>query len=266
MLASKKNTMKNQTAAFVIALKGNDTDIVNIKISGIRRFDAIDTRNDNLQTLPVHPAALAGIQKTYFSDSFQLPSKGAIGCALSHYAIWKHCLDNKHPVVVMEEDVTFEPHVASALMGALSTLPRDAMYATLIHTPYSVWNCTSPDRRLIDSVHDGWYELNLGILGTQCYYLSPKGAKILLQHAYPVAFQVDVYISTVAFTNPNFRAYATKNNPYSATKPQTLEKVPSVIRNSLSGHFSRKAIGSMVLCSVVVVLVVLCVAGWKRKP
>ena len=155
--------MKNQTAAFVIALKGNDTDIVNIKkyLPNVRRFDAIDTRNDNLQTLPVHPAALAGIQKTYFSDSFQLPSKGAIGCALSHYAIWKHCLDNKHPVVVMEEDVTFEPHVASALMGALSTLPRDAMYATLIHTPYSVWNCTSPDRRLIDSVHDGWYELNL---------------------------------------------------------------------------------------------------------
>ena len=62
----KKNTMKNQTAAFVIALKGNDTDIVNIKkyLPNVRRFDAIDTRNDNLQTLPVHPAALAGIQKT----------------------------------------------------------------------------------------------------------------------------------------------------------------------------------------------------------
>lgn len=262
--------MKNQTAAFVIALKGNDTDIVNIKkyLPNVRRFDAIDTRNDNLQTLPVHPAALAGIQKTYFSDSFQLPSKGAIGCALSHYAIWKHCLDNKHPVVVMEEDVTFEPHVASALMGALSTLPRDAMYATLIHTPYSVWNCTSPDRRLIDSVHDGWYELNLGILGTQCYYLSPKGAKILLQHAYPVAFQVDVYISTVAFTNPNFRAYATKNNPYSATK-YLLDAGKSTIgyqKFSVRTLLPESNWFYGVLCSVVVVLVVLCVAGWKRKP
>ena len=262
--------MNNQIAGFIIALEGNDTDIININkyLPNVRRFDAVDTRNEILQTKSVHPAALAGIQKTYFSDSFQLPSKGAVGCALSHYAVWEQCLANQYPVVVMEEDVIFEnAHTASAVLNALNTLPPDAMYASLIHTPYSVWNFTSPDRRLIDSVHDGWYELNLGVLGTQCYYLSPKGAKILLEHAYPVAFQVDVYISTVAYTNPDFRAYATKNNPYSTIK-YLVDAGKSTIgyrKISVRVFLPESNWFYVVFCSVVVVLVVLCVVGWKRK-
>lgn len=262
--------MINQIPGFVIALKENGTDIVNINkyLPNVRLFNAIDTRNENLQHMPVHPGALTGIQKTYFSDSFQLPSKGAIGCALSHYAVWEQCLVKKHPVIVMEEDVVFKnANTADAVLNALNNLPPDAMYASLIHTPWSVWNCASPDRHAVDSEYVGWYELNQGVLGTQCYYLSPRGAKILLQHAYPVVFQVDVYISMVAYTNTDFRAYATKNNPYSSFQ-YLVDASKSTIgygKSSLRLILPESNWFYVFWCTIVVVLVVLCVAGWKRK-
>ena len=168
----------------------------------------------------------------------------------------------------MEEDVMFKnANTAEAVLNALNNLPPDAMYASLIYTPRSVWNYASPDRRAVDSEYVGWYELNLGIVGTQCYYLSPKGAKILLQHAYPVVFQVDVYISMVAYTNTDFRAYATKNNPYSIFQ-YLRDAGNSTIgyrKGSLRMFVPESNWFYVFWCALVVVLVVLCVVGWKKR-
>ena len=211
--------MKN-IVGFIIALKGHQTDVatINTYLPNVKVFDAIDTRNTDLQRLPVHPGALAGIKKTYFSDSFQVPSKGAIGCALSHYAVWERCLALRAPIVVFEEDVVFDRDTASSILNGLDTLPPDTMYASLMGIPSSVWHVASPDRALENSPYEGWYKAGLGMLGTQCYYIAPAGARILLQHAYPVCYQVDIYIAFVAYTNPSFTAYRTKHNPYSIAK------------------------------------------------
>jgi GR25 family glycosyltransferase involved in LPS biosynthesis len=261
--------MSHSIFGFVIALKGNPTDLPNIKtyLPNVRRFDAVDTRQGDLSTLSVHPAALAGIQKSYFSDSFQIPSKGAIGCALSHYAVWEQCMARGTPVIVMEEDVVFDRATATAILKGLNTLPPDAMYATLMNTPQSIWNYTSPDRRLVGSQHEGWYTLGLGVVGTQCYYLSPKGAEILLQHAYPVTFQVDMYIACVGYTNPDFRAYATMHNPYSTNRylADCAKSTIGYSKLSVRVFLPESNWFYVVVCLVFVATVVLCIVGWKKK-
>ena len=210
----------NEIQSVLIALKGHATDLPNIRkyLPKVIQMDAVDARQADLSTLPVHPVATAGIKKTYFSDSFQVPSKGAIGCALSHYKAWRRCATSAKPMVVMEEDVVFDERTAKSVMRALRRLPPNAMYATLINTPYSLWNLACPDRALADSAHAGWYTLGLGTVGTQCYYINPAGAKILLENAYPVAYQVDVYIASTSFARPDFHAYATKDNPYATSR------------------------------------------------
>ena len=209
---------------YVIALSGHTTDLPAIRkvLPKAVRFNAIDCRNAAIETLPVHPVARATIAKRYLSDRFQVPSKGSIGCALSHYALWKRCVDKGRPMLVIEEDVRFDQATTTAVLHGLRTLPPDTMYASLVYAP--AWyrflgiDYVTPDSKVEKSEHAGWYKHGICIGGTQCYYVTPKGAAILLKHAYPIAFQVDMYIGCVAYTNPLFRAYAYEKNPYRLSK------------------------------------------------
>ena len=111
---------------YVIALSGHTTDLPAIRkvLPKAVRFNAIDCRNAAIETLPVHPVARATIAKRYLSDRFQVPSKGSIGCALSHYALWKRCVDKGRPMLVIEEDVRFDQATTTAVLHGLRTLPR----------------------------------------------------------------------------------------------------------------------------------------------
>lgn len=37
----------------------------------------------------------------------QLTSEGAIGCYLSHYSLWKKCVEMQRPILIMEDDIAF---------------------------------------------------------------------------------------------------------------------------------------------------------------
>lgn len=256
--------------AYVIALADHRTDLPAIRkvLPKAARFDAVDCRSADLATLPVHPVARATIAKKYLSDRFQMPSKGSVGCALSHYALWKRCVYQDRPMVVIEEDVRFDAATVAAVLHGLRSLPADTMYASLVYVPtfyrFLGIDYVTPDTKVEKSAHEGWYKHGMWIGGTQCYYVTPAGAETLLEHAFPIAFQVDIYIGCVAFTNPSFRAYAYESNPYRLSK-YLYDSFHSTIGY---GKFSVKCMlpeNNWFYAVVVVTLVVLLYCAFRKR-
>ena len=105
----------------------------------------------------------------------------AVGCSLSHIALWRLCLENGTPIVVVEDDVEVEPDQQEALEEACG---HPADFVSLV-------SCTKyPDiQRLADAKQ---------FSGTQAYCVRPSAAKLLLEQCLPIEVHVDIYIAAVA--------------------------------------------------------------------
>ena len=111
-----------------------------------------------------------------------------IGCFASHYRLWERCAAGGEPLVIMEDDVTIGAGFSGALRVASEHLDRwnFIRLAGLSRRTHSIISATSDPYRLVRF----WK----GPRGTQCYALSPRGARLLLQHAQTWIDAVDLYI------------------------------------------------------------------------
>ena len=80
---------------------------------------------------------------------------------------------------------------------AIDSIPPDADFASIVYLPFADRSCC--DR--------GWCKIQprIGFGGTQMYYVTPRGASILLEQALPIVSQVDVYIGYVSNTREDFK-------------------------------------------------------------
>ena len=120
---------------------------------------------------------------------FALPSAGAAACALSHYALCKVAARSSTGLVVIEQDVVFDDKAVRTLQSL--TLPEDGDYVSLLYIQqHDVVRVSSSTtfHRLVGPRCDG----------NQCYYISPKGARLTLKHAFPIAAQCDLMYGILA--------------------------------------------------------------------
>uniref|UniRef100_A0AAQ5X9S0 Glycosyl transferase family 25 domain-containing protein n=1 Tax=Amphiprion ocellaris TaxID=80972 RepID=A0AAQ5X9S0_AMPOC len=106
-------------------------------------------------------------------------TRGEIGCFLSHYNIWKQVVQQElQQVLVLEDDVRFEPRFKSRLVAIMDNVQRVGLDWDLIYVGRKRLQVKQPEywvKGVQNLVHPGYSYWTLG------YVLSLNGAKKLLQ-------------------------------------------------------------------------------------
>jgi hypothetical protein len=158
------------------------------------KFPAVDASLIDISTdVRVSPFARYHVAHGLDTDFMHTGKASALGCSLSHIALWKKAVELDEPIIVLEDDVRMDEDFMHA---AISRIPAGADHAAIVYLPFAdrsecgTYWCTVQPRQ--------------GFGGTQMYYITPRGASILLEQALPIVSQIDVYIGYVANTRDDF--------------------------------------------------------------
>ena len=130
----------------------------------------------------------------------EVNTKGAIGCYMSHYYIWKDIIKNNYKNVLICEDDIYTDSGYEKIVECIDNIPEDYDIAYL---GYFMHNLNPKYKK----VNNYWNIIDEKIFGTYSYVLSNSGAKKLLSKSLPIEMQVDSYMSYFYFTNPDFKRY-----------------------------------------------------------
>ena len=140
----------------------------------------------------------------------ELGSRAALGCLLSHMAIWK-AMEPNETAAVFEEDAWLDETSA----GRLETLHQELTGRPWELLMLEAGHITSTGKWL----HHGALLAACNHSATICewqgsrgYLLTYAGARILLRHAEPFLVQTDALFWLVAAFEPSFRMYWTRKS------------------------------------------------------
>lgn len=113
---------------------------------------------------------------------------GEIACFASHFLLWRECIAQGRPILIMEDDLTFQPGFTEVLSMTEARIEdhRFIRLYGLKSYPYKVLEEIDETRKLVRFLR--------GPVGTQCYGISPEGAVALLKKADCWIQPVDDYI------------------------------------------------------------------------
>lgn len=114
-----------------------------------------------------------------------MSSMGAIGCSLSHVALWELCIKENLPyIVIAEEDLVFIRKF---------TAEDQEFFINMMKTPNTI--LLSPSHEMEPTSRP---DHHLSFYGTHFYIASNGACRQLLKHAFPLEVQVDWFISHCA--------------------------------------------------------------------
>jgi glycosyl transferase family 25 len=120
----------------------------------------------------------------------QALSRGQLGCYASHYLLWQECVELDHPVVVLEDDALIYPEPFSEFVNNLDALRRRFDCVRLFDNKRKAFS--SRRVAVLDTVEI--HRFNKGHMSTTGYFLTPNGARKLLQHSEHWYMPVDHYL------------------------------------------------------------------------
>ena len=166
----------------------------NVHLSHVERFRAIDGRTLDREKL---------ISEGVMTEDC-IYTAGNLGCAMSHFALWRKVVEERQAITVAEDDAIFSRNFAARSKEFLQRLPEDWDFVqwgwvfqqrVWVHAIPQILNATmifdqDQLRRHIDNfqssdVAPAPIRLRHSF-GTVCYSVSPKGASALLRvlHAF----------------------------------------------------------------------------------
>lgn len=154
----------------------------------LNRFQAYDGKLLKLENHIKDSRILDGIYNTeinkYRLKHNQL-TRGAVGCYLSHLELIKYTSQSNLPSLIFEDDAIMYPHIGKKIEQLLKTVPDNW---DVLLVGYICHQCQG----LADyvKVKNFW--------GNHGYIVNKKGAKKLLQYAYPITIQIDHLMSSLA--------------------------------------------------------------------
>lgn len=138
-----------------------------------RKLDPIDLRDWKIISIRSYNDLVT--QREQHSG---ISSMGAIGCTLSHSNVWKTCISEQHPyVIIMEDDIAFEP----------ISKENKARIESFLEKPNSIFVSTTISRKPI-----------IEFILLHFYVISNGACKELLDDVFPIDVQTDHYISHIA--------------------------------------------------------------------
>ena len=171
---------------------------------------------------------------TIGTTAIHMTNAAQIGCALSHIAVWQEVARGTSAIVV-EDDC--RPTVSSPTR---ITRECNADFVSLMQRGGKAG-------LLRDRLSEFW--------GTQAYFVTPVGARLLLRHAFPLDMHVDRFIASVAH-----RAHAEwriAHVPYKEVGRSSLEHITVHQVMWLSGFAS-------VIVAIMVALLVAAIVCYRR--
>lgn len=166
-----------------------DASDVRSELGALRRVRAIDgTMAD--WTPVVHPDSLGPLQRVSRTGkriAHEELTPGAVGCYLSHLAVWTEFLrSHKSRALVFEDDADIKPDTMSRMMTCIAELPDDWDLLLL------GWENTG------QSVPHGHHTSRVtGFARTHAYVISDRCARRLLPAMLPMKVQVDWAITSM---------------------------------------------------------------------
>ena len=123
------------------------------------------------------------VSKERHQDS-GISSISAIGCYMSHYNLWKKCVDdNLEYMIIMEDDVNFKDIGKDDIKFIENTLKKEN---SVFISPSTIYYLKTKK----------YY-----FFGAHFYIVSNGACKQLLKYAYPIDVQVDFYMSNLMYRN-----------------------------------------------------------------
>ena len=136
-----------------------------------QRYEAIDGRE-----LTLTPELL-----TLFKDNDFGFRRGVIGCALSHYYLWKELVaSDKSYYIIMEDDASFCNNFSNKLRELLKVRNYDLLFLGYHMSQDNRNNNKERYNTESDSVSVEFLKTNLYIGGTHCYIITKEGASALV--------------------------------------------------------------------------------------
>lgn len=196
--------------AYCITLDPNDPNRARRAIREIKKLgfdcefaEGVDLRSftlDQLKTLLTPRAYVELLQGRQVHEA--LSGLGSVGCYLAHLKLWQVAAESREPIAIFEDDVSFN---GSALDLIKDAEKHDYDILRLIYdTSYY------PDREPGEQVSPLLRKTDRGI-STAAYIMTPKAAKLAVQHAMPIEMHCDHYL--------DFIAHQYKLNQYYPIKP-----------------------------------------------
>lgn len=144
-----------------------------------RKMEAKKLHDDNLITIRSYDDLMSGR-----SDHSGLPTLGAVGCTLSHYELWKLCVDKQLPyIIIVEEDGRLDGKLnKDDINNIRKAISKDT---GIFLSSKEVTN---------EKKHRGQY------YGTHFYVATIGACKALMKKAFPIDIQTDSYLSHLYHT------------------------------------------------------------------
>lgn len=192
------------------------------------------------------------------SHDWDLTSKGAVGCYLSHIGIAKLVVDKGlNGAIIFEDDCIFAHNFLEQFEEAFNELPSDFDF---MHFGYNTF-CKQHNPVKIDEVNYSPHLLTSKscTMGFQGYLITNKCAKKLLQYAFPIEVQVDGYLSLLLINNIIFDNIDGKAIQYYATKNTLIwqHNTKTEIQLVGSNNYVDKSwyIPTIIFCIILIIII-----------
>ena len=193
----------------------------------VSRFAAIDGNDLDPDALVRDGSISLGIQQIY--------SRGNLGLALSHIALWREAIESGNTITICEDDAIFNRDFLHAADKVISRLPTD--------WDLVLWGWNFDAVLMMDLlpgvspclVACDVEQMRIGVLqfqrqllspqpvrllqafGTPCYSISAKGARAFQSLCFPIP-ELSVFFPGLSRTLPNFDMSIMMSNAYPRTK------------------------------------------------
>jgi GR25 family glycosyltransferase involved in LPS biosynthesis len=144
----------------------------------ITHFKAIDGRKFSLNSLLKEKIISIRSYNDILTIREQhsgMPSLGAIGCTMSHYELWRLCVEKNLPYIAVAE--------SDLHLNKINPIIQDKI-KKILERPNSVFISAHITRKK-----------NTHFLGTHFYIISNSACKELIKNAFPIDVQTDAYIA-----------------------------------------------------------------------
>ena len=144
----------------------------------ITHFKAIDGRKFSLNSLLKEKIITIRSYNDILTIREQhsgMPSLGAIGCTMSHYELWRLCVEKNLPYIAVAE--------SDLHLNKINPIIQDKI-KKILERPNSLFISAHITRKK-----------NIHFMGTHFYIVSNSACKELIKNAFPIDVQTDAYIA-----------------------------------------------------------------------
>lgn len=147
-------------------------------------FYGVDGRRDPNPIMPFYDRQLRIAHKG------KELSAGQLGCFGSHYLIWRRCVADNTPFIILEDDVSFEPHLLRQFIALCDAFPDEAGCIRLFENK-------TRNHKAYSLARVGPFQLiryTKGPMSAMGYFLRPQAAQRFIDQVNPVFLPVDIYM------------------------------------------------------------------------